>query len=727
MPPLPEASVDPAQVAALAAELGLDAQQDEELLARLLDDDFELLDPGVKARAVERLRGRPGVAVCAGCGDAALLRFRSPRCRGCGQRAGEAARGGALAALFADAAGERVAAAPWPGAAFGLAKARHLGRVIDLGEDNEDWEVRGERLRQEAAEAQRRKAEEEARRASEARKKAEEEARKKAEEEARRKAEAEARRKAEAEARKKAEEEARKKAAEEEARKEAEEAARKEAAEEEARRRAAAEAAERARREAEERARAEAEEAERRRLEEEERAARETRRPSLGAIVGARAGSIVRIDDAPAAGAPASDRSVVLLQDEVARLFVTPGGKERVNGKERTGAVELFPGDLVSVGDEVFVFDERVELENASAPSVHFARKDGRPGGPWAYFDEPAAIGAGRACRLNLVDEGVEDEHARVFTRFGRVIVEDVSGLKGGGVAVNGQRVPWAVLEAGMALRLGPPSLQEAPELGVMAGAAELKPKEKKAAAMKPSRHARTVLEVKDEQGAVKRKVFLFTRREVRFGKVGRGRDGKMLNELVLLPAPGEDADVAEKQGGLALTREGVEIRRDGGAEMLLEGQALAPGKPQVLKGGFDLIVGEDLALEGRAYRSGTLQQDKGPPQLGVKGGHPTECVRLDRLNCPHSYVFLVRMLRIGSEPAAPLRLELPGVQPGHAQVILNDGKLQVVATRQNAKVYLGDVELEPGVPTNLGVDTELTIGNAKIAFREAEDGDFTP
>jgi hypothetical protein len=225
--------------------------------------------------------------------------------------------------------------------------------------------------------------------------------------------------------------------------------------------------------------------------------------------------------------------------------------------------------------------------------------------------------------------------------------------------------------------------------------------------------------------------VFIFTRREVRFGKTGRDKNGKLLNELVLLPAPGEEADIAEKQGGLALTREGVEIRRDGGAEMLLDGGELTPGKARLLKGGFELIVGEDLILEGRAFRSGSLPDTKGPPQLGVKGGHPYECVRLERVNCPHTYVFLVRSLRIGSEPNAPLRLELPGVAEGHAQLLLNDGKLQVVATKESAKVYVGDVELEPGAPTDLGsrqgIDAVVTIGNARLSVREAEDGDFTP
>jgi hypothetical protein len=717
------ASADPAELEALAKELGLGKAHGDtvEVLERLLDDDFELLDAAQREAARAKLTGKPGAVVCSGCGNVTLARFVAPRCRACGQRSigAEAGPSGALAALFApaqDAPPPPPAAASPP--AWTLAKARALGRVIELGEDNEDWEVRGERLRQEAeaqektraAEVAKKKAEEEKKRRdaeeAEKKRKVDEEAKKKAEEE-RKKREAEA-----AEAKKKADEETKKKADEEKKKREAEAA--------EKQRQREAELAERKRLD---------EEAERQRLEEEERRLKETRRPSLGAIVGKRAGTIVRIDDVPAAGAPAEKETRVWLTDDatVARVYIPAGKKEKVNGKERTGTVELMPGDLVSLGDEVFVFDERNELENVSAPSLHFTRKDGKPGGPWAYFNEATTIGAKRGCQINLLDDGVEDEHLRVFTRFGRVIVEDVSGLKDGGLRVNGQKMPWAIIEPSTTLKLGPQSMQDGPELQAAAGQAELKPKGEKAAAMKPSRHARTVLEVKDARGELARRIFLFTRREVRFGKTGRGKDGKMLNELVLVPAPGEEADVADKQGGLALSRDGVEIRRDGGAEILLDGQKLEQGKARTLKGGFELIVGEDLTIEGRAFRSGTLADSKGPAQLGIKGGHPYECVRLDRVNCQHSYVFLVRMLRIGSEASAPLRLEMPGVQEGHAQLILNEGKFQVVATKQGAKVYLGEVELEPGVPTNLAIDTEIKIGNAKLAFREAEDGDFEP
>jgi hypothetical protein len=51
---------------------------------------------------------------------------------------------------------------------------------------------------------------------------------------------------------------------------------------------------------------------------------------------------------------------------------------------------------------------------------------------------------------------------------------------------------------------------------------------------MKPSLHARTVLDVTDKGGGLVRRVFMFSRREVRLGSKGRGADGQLLNELVL-------------------------------------------------------------------------------------------------------------------------------------------------------------------------------------------------
>jgi hypothetical protein len=621
-----------------------------------------------------------------------------------------------------------------------LAPARALGRAIDLGADNEDWEIRGERLRREAEDAEkRRKAAEEAERkkkadAEEQRKRAEEEAKKKklAEEEAKKKAEEARKKAAEEEARKKklAEDEAKKRAEDERKKKAAEEAEKKKQAEEaEKKRREAAElerkkkeAEEKVRKDEEERIKREAAESEQRAKADEERAQKETKRPSLGGIFGARAGEVVRIDDAPVPAVAGATSVVWLSPDNVARLYVPKGRKEKVNGKDRDGVVNLAAGDLLTVGEDVFVHEERAELENVSAPSVHFARNDDKPGGPWAYWNEPVVVGAARTSAVNVLDDGVEDQHAKVFTRFGRVVLEDLSGPKEG-VFIKGQKVArWTLLEPDMTFRLG----QDGPELKVVAGAAELKPKLEKAAAMKPSRNTRTVLDITDKGGGLVRRVFMFSRREVRFGNKGRSAEGKMLNELVLVPAPGEEAEVAEKQGGLTLTRDGLEIRRDGGAAMTLDDVELVPGKGQLLKRGFELIVGDDLVIDGRAYRSpSTVELGKGPPQLGMKGGHPLECVRMDRLNLPHTYVFLVRMLRIGSEAAAPLRLQLPGVMEHHAQIIFVDGKFQIVATHAGAKVKVGEVELEPGVPTNLAIDTAITLGQATLTFRDAEDSDF--
>ena len=84
--------------------------------------------------------------------------------------------------------------------------------------------------------------------------------------------------------------------------------------------------------------------------------------------------------------------------------------------------------------------------------------------------------------------------------------------------------------------------------------------------------------------------------------------------------------------------------------------------------------------------------------RLGMKGGHPTECVRLDRKKANHTYVFLVRMLRIGCEPAAP---------------------------KEEAPVFLGDFKMDPGVVYPLQIDTEIKIGEATLFFRVVEESDW--
>jgi hypothetical protein len=749
------------EVAELARELGVDVGADAEGLRLLLDDELEQLDAAAAKRLAARLKGAPGALVCAGCGMAVLVRFRANRCRACGARfAGEPRQSRGLDAL--DARGEAPAAVEPKGpppSPLSLAAARKLAKGVTLAADNEDWLTRAERIRKDAEAAEKQKqaaaAAKKAAAEVEAKRKADEEAQKKAaaEAEAKRKADEEAKKKAaaEAEAKRKADEEAKKKAAAEaearakaaaaaEAKKKADEEAKKKAAEE-ARKRAlaAAEAkakedAERARKEEEERIAREAAASEARLREEEARAAKETRRPSLGAVRGPRAGQVVRCEDMPIPAVVGQSAVVWLSGEGQGRLHIPNGKAEVVNGTDRTGVVNLTLGDLVSIGEELFVFDERAELENVQAPSLHFARGDTEPGGPWAYWNEPVKVGASTKCAVRVVDDGVDDEHAGIFTRFGRVVIEDTSRPGAdNGVYVANKKVPWALLVDGTVFKLG----KEGPTLKAVAGAADLKPKTAKAAAMKPSRNVRTVLDIKDKKGGLFRRVVLFSRREVRFGKVGRDKTGKMLNELIIVPAPGEEADVDEKQGALTLARDGVEIRCDGKCPMELDDEPLAKGKASLLRRGFQLVVGDDLVLEGRAYRSPTGVEQQKVPQLGMNGGHPIECVRMDRLNLNHSYVFLVRMLRIGSDPTAPLRVSMPGVSDKHAQIIFVDGKFQIVAVKAGAKVkvcspagaakYDTEVELEPGVPTNLAIDTDIQLGDATLHFREAQDSDFLP
>ena len=116
------------------------------------------------------------------------------------------------------------------------------------------------------------------------------------------------------------------------------------------------------------------------------------------------------------------------------------------------------------------------------------------------------------------------------------------------------------------------------------------------------------------------------------------------------------------------------------------------------------------MRLDGRIYRSPTsISRDDGPARLGMKGGHPVECVRFDRKKSNHTYVFLVRMLRIGSEPAAPIRLGLKGVQENHCRILFSQGKFLIVAPKEDAVTYLGDLEMEPGVIYQYRVEASVS------------------
>lgn len=696
-----------AAVNELAQELGWQGTPqggDAEALALLLDDEFERLDGPPRKSFAERLRsaipdqlGR-GVLVCPQCLHCCLGRYQPDdgRCRVCagdlqvwGEGGGRPegwdsdfgfvldTYGAKSEAELLNPAGGNDLAQAWD-----LAGDRKLARAIQFADDNKDWddlqdEIKARRERLEAE----RKAKAEA---------------------------AEAARKAKAEAARKAKEEAERKAKEAAERKAREEAARK--AKEEAERKAKEEAERKAR-----------EEAERKRL-----AELEKHRPALGCVIGEKAGEPIRIPDLPEARD--TDETAVYVvgwpKKPLAMLYVgkTPA---TVDGKPVDGEVELEMGALVTIGDErAYVVEETMELGSQVAETIHFARDDKKPGGPWPYWNEQILIGAKLECAVNVVDDGVADVHATVQTRFGVVTLEDSSGSAADdGVFVGKKRKKALILVPDLVFTLGP----KGPPLKVGAGEAKQK-KSEKARAMKPSRHKRTVFEIRNDKNQLIRKVFVFTRREVRFGNRAYSSqdETRMINELTLIPSSREQAEIAEKQGGLGLTRDGVELRRDGGAEMLLNDEPLEPGKAVDLKRRFKLKIGEGLEIDGRVYRSpSAVERTPGPARLGMKGGHPFECVRLDRRKTPHTYVFLVRMLRIGSEPFAPLRLTLPGVEQHHCQIMFSQGKFLIVAPKENAPVFLGDVEMDPGVAFPLEIDTTIKVGSCSLHFRVVDDGDF--
>jgi hypothetical protein len=482
----------------------------------------------------------------------------------------------------------------------------------------------------------------------------------------------------------------------------------------------AREAAERAEREAREKAEREAREAELRKK-------MEAHRPALGCVLGAEAGKVVRIEDMPEEGAPATTGFWIVggIENPKAKLVVGADVPVKLDGKPQPqGEHDVEVGVLVEMGEEVFALDETAEMDGIVAEAIHFARDDKQPGGPWPYWNEEVTVGAAHTCQVQVVDDAVASVHARIVTRFGQHVIEDLS--PGDGVLVNGARIESALLVPDTVFTLG----EGGPPLKV--GRGEAKQKAGKAArAMKPSRHKRTVFELRAPDGSLLRKLFVFTRREVRFGGRTFSPDDetRMLNELTLAPNDKELVLISDKQGGLALTRDGVDVRRDGEEVMYYNEEEMKPGESRPLQRRFKLRIGEEegMLFDGRIYRSPTsVTLEQGPPRLGMKGGHPAECVRLDRKKGKHTYVFLVRMMRIGSEAAAPIRLGLPGVQESHCRILFSQGKFLIVAPKEDAPVFLGDFQCDPGVVYPLQIDTSIKIGEATLVFRVVEEADWT-
>lgn len=714
----------------LASELGWTvplSAADQQVLDRLLDDEVEELDAPdqERLRAAAKSHGEL-LQQCPECAMVSLAHFLAAdgHCRVCG------------AALVPGAAGSRGGASKSPtlldvespGGFAPTLGPPSLGRPVRLTPDNEDWESRAERIERERIEAKHRaKAEAQAKAEAEARARAEAEAKRKAAAEAKARAEAEAKARAAAEAKAKAEAEAKARAAAE-AKAKAEAEAKRKAAEEAERKRKAAEEAERQRKEAEEAARKAAEEAE-------QRLAAERQRPAMGAMIGPRAGQVLRIPDVPAEGLPevqsGEDSLVFLNTDGNVVLCTALGTLEKINGKPVTGT---FPVPLnailtLSSSNEVFLIGETAELESATAPDVHFVRADGKPGGPWPYWHEDVLVGAGPEATMKVIDDFVDDVHAKITTSFGRVILEDLSG-KEDGVFVKDRRMRWLMLKKNMEFRLG---LEGGPVLKVMPGVADLKPQKKAARAMRPTRNNRTLLEVADFEGNIRRRVFLFTRREIRIGNSSRNpKTGKIVNELPLMTAPTESAKLSTEQAGLNLTREGIDLQRwrMGEAAMYMDDEPIEPGDTVSLKRRFELRFGDDMNLEGRLYRSPSdVEIGDGPPRLGMNGGHPCDCLRLERKHTNHVYLWLIRRLKIGSSPNDTVYLkDMEDVDPNHVQILLKSGKYQILTPKSDATLELpnGDVvALEPGVPATLPIDAKLLIGEAIITFRVVTEEDF--
>ena len=82
-------------------------------------------------------------------------------------------------------------------------------------------------------------------------------------------------------------------------------------------------------------------------------------------------------------------------------------------------------------------------------------------------------------------------------------------------------------------------------------------------------------------------------------------------------------------------------------------------------------------------------------------------------------------MLRIGSENFAPLRVDLPGVEESHCQIMFSQGKFLIVAPKANAPVFLGEVEVDTGIAFPLEINTDIHIGEARLRFREVNPEDF--
>jgi hypothetical protein len=699
--------------------------------------------------ALDRLRM---VAIdCVSCESLVLPRFKAEddRCRSCGallpvaEAFGHVEDAAAVAAQLEQELAESALAAdvlvpepPAPPTWEVVALKPDLKRLLVLSPENLDWDELKKR-EDEARLAAKKAADEAARKVAEEKRRVEEEKKKKELEAA------EAKRKFEEEKRKREQEAAaaaarvveEKRKAEEAvvvAKKKAEEAAaaeKRRVVEEAAAAKKKIEAETAARAQAEKeilakyeadaaKAKADEEEAERRRRAEDARLA-------IGCLTGPNADKIIRIDDLDPKLKPSGKRPLIVMTGGKAKILVPSGTKCLVNDKAVAGICELTGGDIVTglyADDDLAVIEENGELRGVNADPVHLKRADEEGGGPWNYWNEPVRIGAGSGCEVFIHDHGVDEVHATVTTRFGRVVVEDAC-TEEDGLYIDNERKTCFLGAPGTTFRLG----TKGPSLTIVEGSAEMKESAvaAKAGPMKPARYVRTILHVQTAKGE-QEKIFLFARREVRFGRLF-SRGDKVENDLVIAPADALQS-VGDKQGTFALSRDGVTVQRnDKKVDLSVNDEELAPGQTVTLKRRFTIEIGTGIVFQGEAYRAPIkTQRTAGPAQLGVEGGHPYECVRMSRDDSSHhTYVYLVRQIRLGSGATDSIKLPGHNVGPGHATIMLARGVLQIVAPRDKHKVKLDGQTLETGVATPLKLGSKILLGDCLIRFEVAAESDF--
>ena len=156
--------------------------------------------------------------------------------------------------------------------------------------------------------------------------------------------------------------------------------------------------------------------------------------------------------------------------------------------------------------------------------------------------------------------------------------------------------------------------------------------------------------------------------------------------------------------------------------------EELAPGQSALLKREFTIEIGTGINLQGQVYRApASTKRPDGPAQLGIEGGHPNECVKMVREgdDSGHTYVFLVRQIRLGSGQTDSIQLPGIGVAPGHAVIQLSRGVMQIIAPRKKNKVKLDGQSLKPGVPYPLKLGAKILMGECLIRFEVVQESDF--